>query len=55
MKKLPDFSFPFVDSDRTITVAYHRVAIRCSDSATGVEIVKKKDFDVGFIVVRFFR
>ena len=38
-----------------ITVAYHRIAIECSNSATGVEIVKKRDFGVGFVVVRFFR
>ncbi len=52
---LPDCSFPFVDSDRTITVVYHRIAVKCSNSATGVEIVKKRDFGVGFVVVRFFR
>ena len=42
VKELPDCSFPFVDSDRIITVVYHRVAIKCSNSATGVEIVKKR-------------
>ena len=47
--------FPFVDSDRIITVAYHRIVVRHSNSATGAEIVKKRDFGVGFIVVRFFR
>ena len=46
---------PFVDSDRIITVVYHRIAVRCGNSATGVEIVKKRDFGVGFVVVRFFR
>lgn len=55
VKTLPDCSFLFVESDRIITVVYHRVAIRFSDSATGVEIIKKRDFGVGFIVVRFFR
>ena len=55
VNKLPDCSFPFVDSDRIITVVYHRVAIECSNSATGVEIVKKRDFGVGFVVIRFFR
>ena len=54
VKKLPDRSFPFVDSDRIITVVYHRIVVKCSNSATGVEIVKKRDFGVGFIVVRFF-
>ena len=54
MKILPDCSFPLVDSDRIITVVYHRVA-KCSNSATGVEIVKKRDFGVGFVVIRFFR
>lgn len=44
-----------MDSDRIITVVYHRVAFECSNSATGVEIVKKRDFDVGFVVIRFFR
>ena len=46
---------PFVDSDRIITVVYHIIAVRCGNSATGVEIVKKRDFGVGFVVVRFFR
>ena len=55
VKELPDCSFPFVDSDRIITVVYHRIAVKCSNSATGVEIVKKRDFGVGFVVVRFFR
>ena len=55
VKMLPDLFVPFVDSDRIITVVYHRIAIRCGNSATGVEIVKKRDFGVGFIVVRFFR
>ena len=31
-----------------ITVVYHRVAIKCSISATGVEIVKKERFQRGF-------
>ena len=48
-------SVPFVDSDRIITVVYHRIVVRCGNSATGVEIVKKRDFDVGFVLVRFFR
>lgn len=51
---LPDCPFPFVDSDKIITVVYHRVAIKCSNSATGVEIDKKRDFGVGFVVMRFF-
>ena len=48
VKKLPDRSFPFVDSDRIITVVYHRIAVMCSNSATGVEIVKKERFRRGF-------
>ena len=48
VKKLPNRLFPFVDSDRIITVVYHRVAIKCSNSATGVEIVKKERFRRGF-------
>ena len=55
VKMLPDCSFPFVDSDRIITVVYHRIVVKCSNSATGVEIVKKRDFGVGFVVIRFFR
>ena len=55
VKILPECLFPFVDSDRIITVVYHRIAIECSNSATGVEIVKKRDFGVGFVVIRFFR
>ena len=30
MKKLSDCSFPFVDSDRIITVVYHRISIDCN-------------------------
>ena len=41
-------SVPFVDSDRIITVVYHRIAIRYGNSATGVEIVKKERFRRGF-------
>ena len=52
MKKLPDCSFPFADSDRIITVAYYRVAIRCSDSATDAETEKIKGFSVGFVCKR---
>ena len=37
-----------------ITVVYHRVAKNIVTTATGAEIVKKRDFGVGFIVVRFF-
>ena len=55
VRMLPDRPFPFVDSDRIITVAYHRIVVRRSNSATGVEIVKKRDFGVGFVVIRFFR
>ena len=55
VKKLPDCSFPFADSDRIITVAYHRVAIKCSDSATGVEIVKKERFRRGFCCGTIFQ
>ena len=54
MKKLPDCSFPFVDSDRIITVVYHRVAIKCSNSATGVEIVKER-FRRGFCCYTIFQ
>ena len=53
VKMLPDCSFPFVDSDRIITVVYHRIAIRCSNSATGVEIVKKR-FRLGFYCCTIF-
>ena len=49
------FLCSFVDSERIIAVVYHRVAIECSNSATGAEIVKKRDFGVGFVVIRFFR
>lgn len=42
VKKLPDCSFSFVDSDRIITVVYHRIAIKCSNSATGVETEKRE-------------
>ena len=55
MKKLPDCSFPFVDSDRIITVVYHRIAVRCSNSATGVEIVKKERFRRGFCCGAIFQ
>ena len=48
VKMLPDCSFPFVDSDRIITVVYHRIVVRCGNSATGVEIVKKERFRRGF-------
>ena len=41
VKMLPDLFVPFVDSDRIITVVYHRIAVKCGNSATGVEIVKK--------------
>lgn len=47
--------FPFVDSERIITVVYHRVAIECSNSATGVEIVKKERFQRGFYCYTIFR
>ena len=56
MKMLPDFSVPLCGENGRITVVYHRVAVVCSNSATGVEIVKKeRDFDVGFVAIRFFR
>ena len=55
MKILPDRSFPFVDSDRIITVVYHRVAIKCSNSAAGVEIVKKDRFRRGFYCGAIFQ
>ena len=48
VKMLPDCSVPFVDSDRIITVVYHRIVVRCGNSATGVEIVKKERFRRGF-------
>ena len=48
VKMLPDCLFPFVDSDRIITVVYHRIAVKCGNSATGVEIVKKERFRRGF-------
>lgn len=38
-----------------ITVAYHRVAIKCSNSATGVEIVKKERFRRGFYCGTIFQ
>ena len=50
----PKSSF-FCGENGRITVVYHKIAVVCSNSATGVEIVKKRDLDVGFIVVRFFR
>ena len=46
---------PFCGFGQDNSVVSHSVAIRGSNSATGVEIVKKSDFGVGFIVVRFFR
>ena len=46
---------PFVESDRIITVVYHRVAIWCSNSATGVEIVKKERFRRGFCCYTIFQ
>ena len=52
MNKLPDCLFPFVDSDRIITVVCHRVA-KCINSATGVEIVKKERFRCGFCCIIF--
>ena len=30
-----------MDSDRIITVVYHRIEVRCSNSVTGVEIVRE--------------
>ena len=48
MKELLDRSFPFVDSDRIITVVYHRIVVRYGNSVTGVEIVKKERFRRGF-------
>ncbi len=53
VNKLPDCLFPFVDSDRIITIVYHRIAVRCSNSATGVEIVKKERFRCGFCCTIF--
>lgn len=47
--------FPFVDSDRIITVVYHRIAIRCGNFATGVEIVKKERFRRGFYCDTIFQ
>lgn len=55
VKMLPDFSVPFVDSERIITVVYHRVAIECSNSATVVEIVKKERFRRGFCCDTIFQ
>ena len=55
VKMLPDCSFPFVDSDRIITVVYHRIAVKCSNSATGVEIVKKERFRRGFYCDTIFK
>lgn len=49
----PKSSFLCGENGR-ITIVYHRIAVVCSNSATGVEIVKKRDFGVGFVVVRFF-
>ena len=43
VKMLPDCLFPFVKSDRIITVVYHRIVVGYSNSATGVEIVKKRE------------
>ena len=44
-----------MDPDRIITVVYHRVAIKCSNSATGVEIVKKERFQRGFYCCTIFQ
>ena len=44
-----------MESDRIITVVYHRVAIKCSISATGVEIVKKERFRRGFCCGAIFQ
>ena len=56
VKILPDFSVPICgfgqDNYRRLP---YRIEVMCSNSATGVEIVKKRDFSVGFIFVRFFR
>ena len=52
---LPDSLFPFVDSDRIITVVYHRIVIKRSNSATGVEIVKKERFRRGFYCCTIFQ
>ena len=54
VKMLPDFSVPFVDSERIITVVYHRIEVRCSNSAKGVEIVKKR-FRRGFCCGTIFQ
>ena len=48
VKMLSDLFVPFMDSDRIITVVYHRIVVRYSNSATGVEIVKKERFRRGF-------
>ena len=55
MKILPDRSFPFVDSDRIITVVYHRAAKNIATTATGVEIVKKERFRRGFCCGTIFQ
>ena len=55
VKMLPDFSVPFVDSERIITVVYHRIEVKCSNSATGVEIVKKERFQRGFYCCTIFQ
>ena len=44
-----------MDSDRIITVVYHRIEVRCSNSATGVEIVKKERFRRGFYCCTIFQ
>ena len=44
-----------MDSERIITVVYHRIAVRCSNSATGVEIVKKERFQRGFYCCTIFQ
>ena len=48
VKMLPDFSVPLCGENGRITVVYHRIEVRCSNSATGVEIVKKERFRRGF-------
>ena len=55
VKMLPDFSVPLCGENGRITVVYHRVAVVCSNSATGVEIVKKERFRRGFCCGTIFR
>ena len=50
----PKSSF-FCGENGRITVVYHKIAVVCSNSATGVEIVKKERFRRGFYCCTIFQ